>query len=91
MCTWMASDDDFFVIRRFEKLGARVALLMQNQIVQLEDALRAEDISCTTYGGDNGTFIEDPRPRRQVIMDELVWRLERYRECLHSHAEVTLI
>ena len=90
MCTWMASDDDFFVIRRFEKLGARVALLMQNQIVQLEDALRAEDTSCTIARGDNGTFIGDPRPRRQQVMDDLVWRLERYREYLHPHAEVTL-
>ncbi|KAL8891094.1 MAG: hypothetical protein Q9215_001866 [Flavoplaca cf. flavocitrina] len=88
MCTWMASDDDFFVIRRFEKLGARVALLMQNQIVQLENALRAEDISCTTYGGDNGTFIGDPRPRRQVIMDELMWRLERYQRFVLDYSEL---
>ncbi|KAL8998395.1 MAG: hypothetical protein Q9169_002523 [Polycauliona sp. 2 TL-2023] len=78
MCTWMASDDDFFVIRRFEKLGARVALLMQNGIAQLEEQLRAEDVSCTYQGGDNGTFSGDPYVRRQEIMNELVGRLERY-------------
>ncbi|KAL9033860.1 MAG: hypothetical protein Q9180_005725 [Flavoplaca navasiana] len=84
----MASDDDFFVIRRFEKLGARVALLMQNQIVQLEDALRAEDTSCTIACGDNGTFIGDPRPRRQQVMDDLVWRLERYQRFVLDYSEL---
>ena len=90
MCTWMASDDDFFVIRRFEKLGARVALLMQNRIVQLEEELRAEDVKCTTRGGDNGSFRKDRQTRRQEVMDELVWRLERYRECFHPLASMKL-
>ncbi|KAL8668914.1 MAG: hypothetical protein Q9168_006474 [Polycauliona sp. 1 TL-2023] len=88
MCTWMASDDDFFVIRRFEKLGARVALLMQNRIVQLEEQLRAEDVSCTNQGGDNGTFQGDSHIRRQEVMDELAWRLERYQRFVLDHSEL---
>lgn len=84
MCTWMASDPDFFVIRRFEKLGARVVLLMQNRIAQLEEAVYVEDAKCTMQGGDNGTFDGDSCKQRQDAMEELTWRLERYRECLAS-------
>ncbi|KAL8658703.1 MAG: hypothetical protein Q9226_000817 [Calogaya cf. arnoldii] len=88
MCTWMASDDDFFVIRRFEKLGARAALLMQNRIVQLEEQVRAEDVNCTKNGGDNGSFREDRQTRRQEVMDELVWRLERYQRFVLDYSEL---
>ncbi|KAL8784969.1 MAG: hypothetical protein Q9213_003630 [Squamulea squamosa] len=84
----MASDDDFFVIRRFEKLGARVALRMQNEIVQLEEALQAEDVKCFNEEGDNGTFNGDSRIRRQEVMDELVWRLERYQRFVLDYSEL---
>ncbi|KAL8772816.1 MAG: hypothetical protein Q9209_002161 [Squamulea sp. 1 TL-2023] len=84
----MASDDDFFVIRRFAKLGARVALFMQNRIVQLEEAVQAEDIGCTNESGDNGTFSGDSRIRRQELMDELVWRLERYQRFVLDYSEL---
>lgn len=36
---WMASDDDCFIIRRFEKLNARVILYMQERISQIEQRL----------------------------------------------------
>lgn len=76
----MASDDDFFVIRRFGKISARVILLMQQRITQLEEDLSKEYLQCRDEGGDNGTFESDYRWRRVQIMDELAWRLERYRE-----------
>lgn len=76
----MASDDDFFIIRKFEKLGARVVLLLQNRISQLEDELHAEDVKCMQEGGDSGTFNLDRQRRRREIMEELVWRLEHYRK-----------
>ncbi len=79
MSAWMASDDDFFMIRKFEGLGARVVLLMQNRIVQLEHELREEDNQCALERGNNGTFDTDRRKRRMEIMDELAERLERYR------------
>lgn len=86
MSTWMSSDDDFFMIRRFEKLGARVILLMQYRIAKLEEELHVEDTQCARNDGDNGTFEGDPCKRRHEIMDELVWRLEHYRKpSLHAH------
>lgn len=77
----MASDDDFFVIRRFSSLSARVILLMQNRIVQLEKIVHAEDAKCIKGEGnsDNGSFDLDCSKERQGAMDELVWRLEQYR------------
>ena len=91
MCTFMASDDDFFVLRRFGKLGARVVLRLQNEIAQLEDDLQAEDAFCMRQENpklDNGTFALDPSERRKKIMEELTWRMERYRKCLHRCGEI---
>jgi hypothetical protein len=36
---WMASDSAFLVVRRFGALNARIALSMQDEIVQLEEQL----------------------------------------------------
>ncbi|KAL8820289.1 MAG: hypothetical protein Q9223_001455 [Gallowayella weberi] len=85
----MASDSDFFVIRRFEKLGARVALFMQNKISHLEETVNAEDARCAFEGGDNGTFNGDYNKQRQDALEELVWRLERYRE-YHAYERFVL-
>lgn len=36
---FISSDDDFFILRRFATLNVRVALALQNEIVQLEKDL----------------------------------------------------
>lgn len=79
MCTWMASDDDFFVLRRFGKLGARIALLMQNRIAQLEEELLNEDIASRDARQHSGSFRNDPREQRNKILEELVEKLAKYR------------
>ncbi|KAL8922483.1 MAG: hypothetical protein Q9172_003548 [Xanthocarpia lactea] len=88
MCTWMASDDDFFVVRRFGRLSARVALLMQNRIVRLESIVHAEDAKWIKGDGDNGSFDLDPSKERQNAMDELVWRLEQYQRFVLDHSKL---
>ena len=80
MCKWTASDDDFFVLRRFGELSARVLLRLQNRIVMLEEDLQAWDRYCVEKGLDNGTFREDPIWERRQVLDELTWRLEQYRK-----------
>lgn len=91
MCTWMSSDDDFFVLRRFGKVGTRVLLFMQDQIVQLEEKLQLQDDSCK-YGpkelADNGTFRHDRYPRREIMLD-LSNKLERYRKDSQFQAEAS--
>ncbi|KAL8745122.1 MAG: hypothetical protein Q9190_002705 [Brigantiaea leucoxantha] len=87
----MASDDDFFVLRRFGKLGARVVLRLQNEIAQLEDDLQAEDAFCMRQENpklDNGTFALDPSERRKKIMEELTWRMERYQRFVLDHSNL---
>lgn len=80
MCKWMASDDDFFVLRRFGELSARVLLRLQNEIVMLEERLQRMDRDCVEMGLDNGTFRNDPIWERRQLLDELTWRLEQYRK-----------
>ena len=79
MCTWMASDDDFFVLRRFGKLGARVALQMQDHIVRLEEELENEDRQCRDCEQSSGSLRDDPSERRQEILEELTVRIGSYR------------
>ena len=75
---FMASSDDFFVLRKFGVLNARVALMMQDRIVQMSEELDREDRECIQMGENNGTMRKDPKPRRQEILEQLAWRLERY-------------
>ena len=81
MCKWTASDDDFFVLRRFGQLSARVLLRLQDRIVILEEGLQRMDRMCQVNGSDNGTFRYDPCEGRQQLLDELTLRLEQYRRC----------
>ena len=80
MCKWTASDDDFFVLRRFGELSARVLLRLQQRIVTLEEDLQQMDRVGVEKGFNNGTFRYDPIGPRQQLLDELTSRLEQYRK-----------
>ena len=79
MCRWMASDDDFFVIRKFGEVAARVLLRMQDRIAQLEESLEEQDKISEIHGLHSGTFRKEKNLTRDEIMDELTWRLKEYR------------
>lgn len=83
MCKWMASDDDFFVLRRFGGLSARILLRQQDRIVKLEEDLQRVDNMCMINGSNNGTFRYDTNFERQRLLDELTSRLEQFRRCNH--------
>lgn len=74
----MSSDNDFFVLRKFGKLNARVALMMQDRISHLEEELDFLDEECRLLGVNNGTFRHDKNERRQQILEQLARKLERY-------------
>lgn len=61
LCQFMASDNDFFVLRRFGDLNVRVLLDMQHDIQQQENRLLELDQKCK----------EDPNPWAK--MDSLAW------------------
>lgn len=82
MSTSMASDDDYFVVRIFGKLGAWTALYLQDQVVELEEQLMIQDQICEDPSRPdchNGTFRRDPNIDRQHIMSNLALRLGDYR------------
>ena len=79
MSTYVASDDDLFVIRRFERLGARVALMMQDRIASLEEDLAKEDELGREEKSNCGTFRCETRTRRAEIMLEIKEKLTEYR------------
>lgn len=74
----MGSDDDFFVIRKFGALNARVILRMQDQISQLSEQLDAEDALCCQNQWHAGDRRADPSVKRQRLLDEITQLLERY-------------
>ncbi|KAL8680361.1 MAG: hypothetical protein Q9186_003440 [Xanthomendoza sp. 1 TL-2023] len=84
----MASDSDFFVVRRFEKLAARVVLSMQFKIAKLEETVCRADEQCMLDKQDNGTFQGDRYVQRQKALEELEWRLERYQRFVLDHSEL---
>jgi hypothetical protein len=69
---WMASENDFFVLRRFDNLAARVLLQKQWEISKIEAKLAKLDYSRSHDAPDdfhNGSFECDTQERRSCIQD----------------------
>ena len=67
---WAASDKDFFVIRRFDRLAVRVILSLQWKITRLEKDLKQMDSVRRQKAAkdvDNGSFEEDDDERRNCL------------------------
>lgn len=67
---WAASDNDLFVIRRFDSLAVRTILSLQWRITKLEKELMTMDSSRsqrTAKDVDNGSFEEDDDERRDCL------------------------
>lgn len=78
-CRWVASDDDFFVMRIFGSTSARLAMYLQDQIVEQEKALKDADERAMQDGLDSGTFRNDQQSERVEKMSKLLPMIERYR------------
>jgi hypothetical protein len=91
---WMATDNAFLIVRRFGNLNARIALSMQDDIVQLEEKLDAIERILSAKNQDwrmnNGSFREDPwDERRYLIKNELPKKLAEYSESRYSTTNTT--
>ena len=76
----MASDDDFFILRRFAPESARVALWLQDRISQLTAELKEADKQYEDFGWHSGQFRTDKvEDRRHDIMNKMALELDRYR------------
>jgi hypothetical protein len=79
----MASDQAFFIVRRFGNLNTRVLLAMQDEIAALEEHLNFmdEEYSRRNYSDDvdNGTFRDEAfSDRRDLIQRVLPEKLAKY-------------
>jgi hypothetical protein len=69
---WMGSDIDFFVIRRFDNLNARVILAMQWELTDLEYQINALDDKYSLRSSpdaNNGTLRWDCPERTKLLWD----------------------
>jgi len=88
---WVASDPSFFILRRFGALNVRVALSLQDEIVQLEEKL---DYMDKRYSDrdipdvHNGTFRDEAftgdDDRQALVKDVLPEKLTKYSMCLYD-------
>lgn len=80
---WMASDNDFFVVRRFDNLAARVVLLLQWEVTKLESRLAEMDFKRSHQVAidiHNGSFDLDDDDRQQCIRS-IRDKLKEYCKC----------
>ncbi|KAJ5381591.1 uncharacterized protein N7496_004019 [Penicillium cataractarum] len=89
-CEWSASDNDFFVLRRFKVLNNRVLLRMQDSISQLEEELAAIDAKNSRLDippVNNGSFRNDQVERREEILTEAQSKLKEYNAILPEESK----
>jgi hypothetical protein len=78
--SWVGSDNDFFVIRRFDCLNARVILSLQWELSELERKLKKIDDRLSARNSpsvNNGSFRWDD-PERKNLIEDLYKKLKQY-------------
>lgn len=86
----MASDDDFFLFRRFGALNSRTILWMQDRITRVENNLREIDELvensklADNLRNDSFRWDEKHLAQRAALMEELSRQLNHYSACLLS-------
>ena len=76
----MSSDNDLFIVRRFDAIAARVTLLLQWEVTKLENELLEKDLHCSRgvpRDLHNGSFelLDD---ERQQVIKEIHTKLKEY-------------
>ena len=81
---FIASDHDFFILRKFGALSARVLLRLQDQLSQLEEELEAvEKMAREEDAPDvhNGSFRQETMKDRQDLVGQAQGLLKEYSQC----------
>jgi hypothetical protein len=84
--SFISSDNDFFFLRQFGTLHARVLLALQDEIVALESKLQDLDRWASRKEErdlHNGSFRQDCVKERVGLLGMLEVKLFRYGECGH--------
>lgn len=77
---FIASDTDFFILRRFASLSIRIALSLQDQVAVLEESLEELDRKYSRKAHpdvNNGSFRED-EVDRAAVLEKLRQKLVQY-------------
>ena len=77
----VASDNDFFILRRFGALTARVLLGLQDQLSRLEEDLEALEKRTREKDApdiDNGSFRHETQEDRQALVCQAQHLLREY-------------
>jgi hypothetical protein len=77
---FIASENDFYILRRFASLNSRVALSLQDQISVLEEQLDDLDKHCSRRDAEdlhNGSFRDD-REERTALVEVIYEKLTKY-------------
>lgn len=67
---FIASENDFFMLRRFASISTRIALKLQDEVLELEEKLEELDKKYSRRGAvdvNNGSFRDDEDDRAQVL------------------------
>ncbi|KAI0469998.1 hypothetical protein GGR56DRAFT_661136 [Xylariaceae sp. FL0804] len=87
---FISSDNDFFLVRRFDALSVRVALSLQDDIAVLEGQLNDLDRDHsrrTAPDVDNGTFRNDVEERR-ILLHKITKALTRYNDFIIQQSKI---
>lgn len=79
---FIASDNDFYVVRKFATLNTRVTLALQDEIVVLESDLDVLDAQYSKRDAENlhnGSFRDD-RQDRNALIEKITSKLAKYSE-----------
>ncbi|CAG9972447.1 unnamed protein product [Clonostachys byssicola] len=87
---FIASDSDFFILRRFNTLNIRIALALQDDVSYLEEELTALDQKYSMKNHkdvNNGTF-RDEMKDREAIVQQITRKLTIYNEFVLQQAKL---
>ncbi|KAM7185330.1 hypothetical protein V8F33_012448 [Rhypophila sp. PSN 637] len=82
-----SSNDDFLVLRRFDRVHCRLLLMLQDQVVELESELDALDTRLSKRSApdlDNGSMRNDVAERKDLL-DRLHRRVQEYDDLLNQY------
>lgn len=91
--SFVASDPDFFVVRRFDRLNARVLLTLQDNLSLLEERLEVLDgnLSAKNAGDVNNGSVRDDIPDRAALLSEMCNKLKDYSTSLSSLGVIAVV
>jgi hypothetical protein len=81
--SFIASDNDFFILRRFSTLAVRVLLALQDELAELEDQLATIDARLSdplAPDVHNGSFRQETSEMRLELIREIDRKLRSYSE-----------